>query len=248
MLFRFLEYLERQAQRAQGKGYGAKALTTEVGAALPFLPEAGAVVFDVGANKGKWAREMLAQAGSRVGRLYCFEPSRFNRAAILAIGDPRVTLFSQALSDAAGKAVLHFDAEGSGIASLAERRLDHYGVHMDGSEEVDVTTLDDVISAQGIARIDFAKFDVEGYEYRAFLGGEKAFTSGLVRAVAFELGGCNIDTRVFFRDFWHFLSERNYAIARINPVGKPHRIDRYREIEENFLIANFVAWRKDLFP
>jgi len=247
MLFRVFEYLERQAQRAQGKGYGAKSLKTEVRAALPFLPDANAVVFDVGANKGKWAREMLAQAGPRIAKLYCFEPSRFNRAAIEAIGDPRVVLIGEALSDKPGRQTLHFDAEGSGIASLAERRLEHYGVSMDGKEGVSVTTLDAVIAEQGISRIDFAKLDVEGYEYAALAGGEKALANGLVRALAFELGGCNIDTRIFFRDFWYFLTDRNYAIARINPTGKPHRIERYREIEENFLLANFVAWRKDIF-
>lgn len=247
MLFRFFEYLERQAQRAQGKGYGAKSLSVEVRAALPFLPENGAIVFDVGANKGKWAREMLKQAGPRLAALYCFEPSRFNHAEIEGIGDPRVTLIKQALSDVPGKALLHFDQEGSGIASLAERRLDHYGVSMSGNEEVAVATLDAVIAERGLTRVDFAKFDVEGYEYKAFLGGDKAFSNGTIRAAAFELGGCNIDTRVFFRDFWHFLSERNYAVARINPVGKPHRITRYREIEENFLLANFVTWRKDIW-
>jgi len=245
--YRFLEYLEKQAQRMQGKGFGAKSLRIEVRAALPFLPQSGGVVLDVGANKGNWAREMLRAAGPRLDKLYCFEPSRFNHAAIEGIGDSRVTLIKQALSDIAGTQTLHFNAEGSGIASLALRRLDHYGVTMDGKEEVSVTTLDAVIAERGIARIDFAKFDVEGYEFSALRGGEKALTSGLVRALAFELGGCNIDTRVFFRDFWYFLSERNYAIARINPIGRPKRIERYRENEESFLLANFVAWRKDFF-
>ncbi len=247
MFFRFFEYLERQAQRAQGKGFGAKSLKSEVRAALAFVPRSGAIVFDVGSNKGLWAREMLTAAGPRIGKLYCFEPSRFNHAAVEAIADPRLVLIKEALSDRPGRQILHFDAEGSGIASLAERRLDHYGVAMDGKEDVSVTTLDAMIALHGIAQIDFAKFDVEGYEYKAFIGGEKAFTSGLIKALAFEVGGCNIDTRIFFRDFWHFLTERNYAVARINPIGRPHRIERYREIEENFLIANFVAWRKDVF-
>lgn len=245
MRFRFMAYLERQAQRAQGKGFGAKSLKTEVRAALPFLPSTGAVVLDVGANKGLWAREMLKAAGPRLARLYCFEPSRFNHDAITAIADPRVTLVKSALSDAPGTATLHFDKEGSGIASLAHRELRHYGVSMDRSEQIAVTTLDAFMADNALTRIDFAKFDIEGYEYRAFLGGEKAFASGALRAVAFEFGGCNVDTRVFFRDFWYFLTERGYAIARINPLGRPNPIARYRETEENFLLANFVAWKTD---
>ena len=80
----FLEYLEKQVQRAQGKGFGAKSHKIEVRAALPFLPKTDAVVFDAGANRGLWARALLAAAGSRVGRLYCFEPSRYNHPLIAA--------------------------------------------------------------------------------------------------------------------------------------------------------------------
>lgn len=245
---RFLEYLEKQAQRAQGKGFGAKSHKTEVKAALPFLPKSDAIVFDVGANRGLWARALLDAAGSRVGRLYCFEPSRHNYPAIAQLRDLRVMLIREAVSDRVGRQLLHFDKEGSGIASLAHRRLDHVGVSMSLNEEVSVTTLDAMITQHGIVRVDFAKFDVEGYEFKAFQGGEQAFSAGVIRALAFEFGGTNIDTRTYFRDFWYFLTERNYAIARIRPMGRPRLIERYRESEENFLVTNFVAWRKDLFP
>ncbi len=247
MRYRFLEYLEHQAQRGQGKGFGAKSIKHEVRAALPFLPSLNAVVFDIGANKGLWAKEMLRVAGTRLGTLYCVEPSRHNFAVLEAIPDPRVVLLKTALSDKPGEETLYFDREGSGIASLANRRLDFHGVSMEGRETVAVTTLDAVIAERRIARIDFAKFDIEGYEYNAFLGGEKAFSQGVVRACAFEFGGCNIDTRTYLRDFWFFLTERNYRIATINPLGKPHPIARYHEGLENFLATNYVAWRKDAF-
>ena len=71
MRYRFLEYLEKQAQRGQGKGFGAKSIRHEVRAALPFLPASNAVVFDVGANKGLWTKEMLRVASPKIGTLYC---------------------------------------------------------------------------------------------------------------------------------------------------------------------------------
>lgn len=244
---RFFEYLERQAQRAQGKGFGAKSIAAEVRAALPFLSQTNAVVFDIGANKGLWAREMLDVAGVRVGRLYCVEPSQHNFAAIESIGDARIVLLKKALSDASGEETLHFDREGSGIASLALRRLDYHGVKIEGGEIVSVTTLDRIIAELDIRQIDFAKFDIEGYEYKAFLGAEKALSEGKIKALAFEFGGCNIDTRTYFRDFWYFLTERNYRLAIINPLGRPLPILRYHEGLECFLSTNFVAWRSDLF-
>jgi FkbM family methyltransferase len=245
MRYRFLAYLEKQAQRGQGKGFGAKSIRHEVRAAVPFLPASNAIVFDVGANKGLWTKEMLRVAGPKIGRLYCVEPSKHNFPVLEAIGDPRVELLKAALSDKPGEQTLYFDREGSGIASLAHRRLDFHGVSIEGRETVAVTTLDAVLEERKIDRVDFAKFDIEGYEYNAFLGGEKAFARGTIRACAFEFGGCNIDTRTYLRDFWFFLTERNYQIATINPLGSPHPIARYHEGLENFLSTNYIAWRRD---
>ncbi|HUO94174.1 MAG TPA: FkbM family methyltransferase [Rhizomicrobium sp.] len=241
--YRFLAYLEEQVQRGQGKGFGAKSIKHEVRAALPFLPQSNAIVFDIGANKGLWTKEMLRMAGPKIGMLYCVEPSRHNFAVLEAIGDPRVVLLKTALSDKAGEETLYFDREGSGIASLAHRRLDFAGVSIEGRETVSVTTLDAVLEERKIARVDFAKFDIEGFEYNAFLGGEKAFANGTIRACAFEFGGCNIDTRTYLRDFWYFLTERNYRLATINPLGPPHPIARYHERLETFTATNYLAWR-----
>lgn len=247
MRYRFLEYLEKQAQRGQGKGFGSKSIKHEVRAALPFLPSSNAIVFDVGANKGLWTKEMLRVASAKIGTLYMFEPSRHNFAVLESIGDPHAVLMKTALSDKAGEETLYFDREGSGIASLAHRRLDFHGTSMDGRETVAVTTLDAVLEERKIAHVDFAKFDIEGYEYNAFLGGEKAFARGAIKACAFEFGGCNIDTRTYLRDFWFFLTERNYQIATINPLGAPHPIERYHEGLEHFTATNYIAWRKDAF-
>jgi FkbM family methyltransferase len=244
---RFLAYLEKQAQRGQGKGFGSKSIKHEVRAALPFLPASNAIVFDVGANKGLWTKEMLRVASPKIGQILMFEPSRHNFAALESIGDPRTVLMKTALSDKSGEETLYFDREGSGIASLAHRRLDFHGTSMDGRETVAVTTLDAVLEEHRIDRIDFAKFDIEGYEYNAFLGGEKAFARGAIKACAFEFGGCNIDTRTYLRDFWFFLTERNYQIATINPLGPPHTIPRYHEGLEHFTATNYVAWRTDAF-
>ena len=75
---------------------------------------------------------------------------------------------------------------------------------------------------------------------------KKAFARGAIKACAFEFGGCNIDTRTYLRDFWFFLTERNYQIATINPLGAPHPIPRYHEGLEHFTATNYVAWRRDV--
>jgi len=59
--------------------------------------------------------------------------------------------------------------------------------------------------------------------------------------VMFEFGGCNIDTRTFFRDFWHFFSDRGMRLHRITPGGSLFPLDRYTESLEQFRTTNFLA-------
>ena len=242
MIAQLLEYSEKGTQWLQGKGYGSASIGREVSAALPLLPTADAVVFDVGANKGAWTRELLARAGSKLSAVYCFEPSRHNHESLCSIRDERVTLIKRAVSDQATRATLYSEAGGSGMASLAHRRLDHFGMDPSLTEEVETTTLDEMIAERGITQVDFVKLDIEGYEYRAMLGGSHALEAGIIRALSFEFGGCNIDTRTYFQDFWYFLTERGFNIALINPIGVPRLITRYRESLEHFRTTNYLAW------
>jgi hypothetical protein len=65
--------------------------------------------------------------------------------------------------------------------------------------------------------------------------------SGGVLRILFEFGGCAIDTRVFFRDYFHFLSALGYRIHRITPRGVLVPIPAYRESHERFRTTNFLA-------
>jgi FkbM family methyltransferase len=243
MLMRLLELGEKHCQKWQGKGIGGRrSMVAEVRAALLHLPPGGAVVFDVGANRGEWTRELLARAGSRVARVYCFEPSMVNHADLLATGDGRMTLVNRAIAESPGQMTLFADRAGSGAASLLHRNLDHRGVAFAPVETVAATTIDVMIGELGIGVVHFAKFDIEGLEYRALLGAEHALKAGRIRALAFEFGGTDIDSRNYFRDFWYLLSGHGYRIALINPLGPPRLIERYGEELEIFRTTNFIAW------
>lgn len=233
--------IERRAQKFQGKGSGGHSVEAEVLTALAFLPAHGAIVFDIGANKGLWSRAMLREAGSRLVKLVAFEPSHHNRAALEAISDPRFTLVRQGVSDRIGSAELHMDEPGSGLASLSKRNLDHVGIEMREHEVVELTTLDSYAATHGIDRVDFMKLDIEGHELAALQGAEGLLKSGAVRALSFEFGGSNIDTRTFFRDFWLLLGGYGYSIWRIVPGRAPVRIEKYHERLECFATTNFIA-------
>jgi FkbM family methyltransferase len=237
---KLLRRAESRIQRWQGKGYGGSNLADEVRAAAQFVPARGAVVFDIGANTGEWTRELLRQRPD-VAVIHAFEPSQHNWPAIDAIGDSRILLAKAAVSDREGSALLYTCAPGSPLASLAKRRLDHMGITFDQSEPVATVTLDDFIARNGIDEIAFAKLDIEGHELMALHGAAGALGAHRIRALAFEFGGCNIDTRTYFRDFWHLLTGYGYRLHRIAPGGRLWPIPAYIESHECFLITNYLA-------
>ena len=60
--------------------------------------------------------------------------------------------------------------------------------------------------------------------------------------VTFEFGGCNIDTRTYFQDFWYFFREHGmHRVYRITPTGLLVPILGYREELEQFRTTNFLV-------
>ncbi|HIO21636.1 MAG TPA: FkbM family methyltransferase, partial [Nitrospirales bacterium] len=88
--------------------------------------------------------------------------------------------------------------------------------------------------------ISVCKIDIEGHELDALNGFGEALKH--IDVIQFEFGGCNIDTRTFFQDFWYFFTERGFDIYRITPFGAV-KINRYRELDEFFTTTNYLAKR-----
>ena len=145
-----------------------------------------------------------------------------------------------------GEMTIHYDTPGSPLASLTKRKLDHFGIEFDQSEVVQIDTVDNYCKEHRIENISLLKMDIEGHELGALFGAEKMFASGKIDIVTFEFGGCNIDTRTSFQDFWYFFSSINMALFRITPSGYLARIASYEEIDEQYRTTNFVAVKKHL--
>ena len=60
------------------------------------------------------------------------------------------------------------------------------------------------------------------------------------KIIQFEFGGCNIDTKSHYRDFWYYFKNRGFAVYRITPFG-PSRLDTYTEYDEHYKTTNFIA-------
>jgi FkbM family methyltransferase len=200
-------------------------------------------IFDVGSNKGQYLRLLQTELTDRRFTVHCFEPSAAAfeslRANVRSAENIRLNNF--ALGKAMGAGCLYSDAPGTGLSSLTKRRLDHFGISFDTREPVKIQTLDHYCSENDIQRIHLLKLDVEGHELDVLKGGTATFEKQAVGVVAFEFGGCNIDTRSFFQDFYYFFSDLKMRIWRITPSGYLFPVAGYKEIYEQFRTTNFVA-------
>src|SRR5262245_13373964 len=97
---RALHLVERALWALSGKGYGSASISREVAFVRRFCR--GGVLFDVGANKGSYTRELLKQFGDSVAKIYCFEPATALVRAHLDFSDPRVHVINTALGAAEG--------------------------------------------------------------------------------------------------------------------------------------------------
>ncbi len=235
-----LSFIEIGAQILQGKGSGTGwDCDAEFRAASRYVSE-GAVVFDVGANKGEWTKAILSLGPKMV---YMFEPQQSCVDAYLRpMESNRCKVIQSAVGEQEGESAFYSPCENAGNASIYNRRDSYFAGQDFRRSNVRVSTLDTFIEDVGITRVDFLKIDVEGHEFYVLKGARNAIKRGVIRAIAFEFGSAGIYARVFFRDIWDFLTENGYRIRRIVPGGGLVEIDSYYEDLEHFRgVSNYIA-------
>ncbi len=206
------------------------------------LGKANPILFDVGANFGHYTGFLLEEFPEAT--IHSFEPSKdYFEKLRESVKNPNVHLHNLGLGNKAEKVILYKYQDRPGLASVFSRQLDHYHIRQEGEESIQLVTLDGFCSEAQIHEVDFLKLDIEGNELFALQGAGQLIASGKIRFIQFEFGGGNIDSKTYFRDFWHLLSKR-YRIYRIlkNGLGE---VKQYNEFQELFANMNFLAERKD---
>lgn len=242
-----VDFLGTSLEFVQGRGSGwGWDMRGEAIAARQFLRDTdNPVIFDVGANYGEWSTEMSRVLGSRPHRLFLFEPQRVCQEELARAADANRVLISAGLGAEPGLATMYAERPGCGRASLyVQRAQDGSSLTLE-TDTVPVRTVDQEMERLDLKRIDLMKVDVEGAEMEVLRGAATALATGRIETLTFEFGSPNIESRVFFRDFWNLLTPAGYRLWRICPGGVLFPVARYDEKLENFRrVSNYIASRR----
>ena len=239
-LNKLLVFIERIAAKLQGKGWGSGTVQKEFRLALKLLTNyPPKLCIDIGGNKGTYTEQIINNFSEC--EIVIFEPSESNVKTLKNkfIEFTNIKIEQSAVSNIVGKATLYSNEDGSGLASLTKRRLDHLGIDFDNMENIQTIRFEDYWKANlNSQNIDICKIDIEGHELDALLGFGEAINQ--ISVIQFEFGGCNIDTRTFFQDFWYFFQDNGFDIYRVSPIGLI-KVKKYNERDEIFTTTNYIA-------
>ena len=224
-----------------GKGAGTGwDLQSEIAAARSAIKTDSPTIFDVGANNGEWSllmSQLFPQA-----QLYLFEPQPDCQQTIIDKHLSNMELIPYAVSSTERKTQIYTTPATSGIASLHPRQDTYFEQYDFFPLDIQTTTLDKIISDRQIEQIDFLKMDIEGHELDALKGATNSLENRKIKALSFEFGSGNINSRTFFRDFWDLLHPYDYKIYRVLPSSRLMEIKEYYEDCEYFRgVTNYLA-------
>jgi FkbM family methyltransferase len=240
-----LESIVRKCHRYMGIGTGDDVYFSGekyVIERLEYLNTPPFTIFDVGSHRGQYLDVVLSVMGQKNFRIHCFEPSKrvFSSLEERAGNDCRVIVNNLGLGKITSQMELYYDSKDSS-GCLTKRKLDHFGITNWQSETVSISTVDEYCTENKIYFIHLLKADIEGHEMDLFEGASQMFQKKAIKIVTFEFGGCNIDTKIYFQDYFYFFHGLKMDLYRITPSGYYYPLPDYREIDEQFRTTNFVA-------
>jgi FkbM family methyltransferase len=199
-------------------------------------------IFDVGANDGNYSRT-LAEFFENKSTIHSFEPSSRTFEVLLKTTSSIANIVPNnfGFGETESSLLLYSDINAPRLASVYKRNLIHFGMSMDRTEEIKITTIENYCNHTKIDHIHFLKLDIEGHELKALHGAKQLLEDGKIDFIQFEFGGCNIDSRTYFQDFYYLLKDK-YRIYRILKDGL-FEIQNYKESHEIFISINYLAER-----
>ncbi len=176
----------------------------------------GSIMLDIGAHHGS----ALAPFSKMNWTIFAFEPNSINRKTLIDRFESlkNIVIDSRAVAEKESKnKPFYISDESTGISGLLSFRETHKVF-----DEVDVTTVSNIVDENNIKHIDFLKIDVEGYDFSVLKGVPWEKIKPDVIECEFE----DAKTKLLghsWRDICEYLVDKGYIIY----VSEWHPIVRY---------------------
>jgi FkbM family methyltransferase len=190
------------------------------------------VVIDVGAHAGQYTKLFARTAPD--GRIYAVEPGSYARSILRTVvwlhGLANVVVLPVALGTVSGLGMLTLPVKGRISLGFG---LAHLGAPQDrwravAQELISLTTLDTVVAALALDRVDFIKADIEGWELRLLQGGRGTLQRFRPRLMIELVGEHLARAGDRLDDAFAFLQRLGYSAFELTPdrelvpVAAPH--------------------------
>ena len=203
------------------------------------LVESGHCVLDVGANIG--CTSILF--ADRARHVYCFEPSpttfQYLKQNIESAALPNITPVNLGLGRAGGTYELTYASDNRSGAFVSNHIQASAGHRV---EQIRIVPGDDFVQAQGIARVDIVKIDVEGFEKDVIEGlGRTIARDQPVVALELNHWCLNAFQRISVPDFFDFLRgifPYLYAVDK-DDVRDLHDVNQAYHVMYHHIVRNF---------
>lgn len=236
----FVSYLNLLVGKGSGTGWDKTETIAAANVLRQVCPSGQPVVIDCGANIGNWTLELRSHIGTDSGRWIVIEPTPENVQRLESL--PNIEIIEAAAGERAEKLQLYNYNFGSGWTSLYQRHDSFAEGHQFSVHTVPVITIDSLIADKGLDHVDFLKMDIEGHELFALRGAIQSLSGRRIKALSFEFGSGNVNSRTFFRDFWDLLTPLGFELRRICPGGTTIAVKSYYEDLEVFRgVTNYIA-------
>ncbi len=236
----FLKKLEIFFSLLQGKGYGIGNVELEVNSCVKLIGNSNVeIILDIGGYHGEYCDNLLKYFNN--SKYFLFEPSikNFKLLKKKYSSFKNINILNFALSNQNGFTKLYSNKVGSDMSSLLKRYFYKNKINFKKSENIKTKRIDTFLKKKIKNKtIDICKIDVEGLEMKVLEGFGNLINK--TKLIQFEFSGANIDSRVFFRDFWNFFNKKNFTIYIITPLG-PKILKDYDMSFEVFRVTNYIA-------
>ena len=205
-------------------------------------PDEPLFVLDVGANRGEWAKAVLARKPD--ANVYCFEIVPATAAVLrdALARHPTARVCDYGLSSAARDVEVFWNQTSDDTSSIVPQQADPRHVGSAGTMVTcRVDTGDSVAARLAIPRIDLLKIDVEGHEIEVLGGFRDTLESSerRPRVIQFEYGTTWLPARHTLQEAHGLLEPFGYVVGRLYPDGVDFK--PYAFVDDHFRMGNYIA-------